>query len=312
MVEIPSDVDKWSLGTITDLLNEGYDESLTLEYKSEFNDKTEKIPKTACAFANTEGGFLIFVVDNNSEKNSLIVERIVGIEDADDIHKKIVDRIKQIESQIPMGNIIFRKSNIKLDNKKVIVVLKIEKSKLSPHQYDYVFYKRLPGNNERMNAEEVKAQILYSQKRLHHVVLLLMELGLIKSTILEAKKNIDKNDLQRAMGNLNYFALTSSIYFLHEQSYLYSIEVPNALAIIIHNVRRLGDLPIMFKIIADEQITESIKDTVKKEGYSDPKEYVKTALATRINEVLKQMENLEEKFQRKIKDTHTMILEPEK
>ena len=84
MVNIPPSVDDWTLGTITDLLNEGYDEDVQLEFKSEVNDTTEKIPKTACAFANTIGGFIVLGVDNDRTKDLNIMQRICGIDDSDE------------------------------------------------------------------------------------------------------------------------------------------------------------------------------------------------------------------------------------
>ena len=53
MVKIPDDLDDWTLGTITDILHEGYEESEILEFKRDLNSESERIGKVACAFANS-------------------------------------------------------------------------------------------------------------------------------------------------------------------------------------------------------------------------------------------------------------------
>ncbi|MGI0045901.1 MAG: AlbA family DNA-binding domain-containing protein [Nitrosotalea sp.] len=148
MVHIPEDVEQWDFGLLANLVHEGYDENETLEFKSVLNESTHRIPKTACAFANTKGGFLVFGINNDRTKELTFEQRLMGLDDSDQLKRNIIDQIQNIKPSIPIDNLIFKKSNIKLPNNKVSVILKILKTTVGPHQYDHIFYKRISNGNE--------------------------------------------------------------------------------------------------------------------------------------------------------------------
>lgn len=296
MTELPPDVEDWKLGTIVNLLHEGYDEDVHLEFKSELNDSSERIPKTACAFSNTEGGFLVIGVDNDKTNDLKIMERITGIDNTDDLHKKIIDKIKNIQPQIPIENIIFKKSNIKLDDNKVIVVLKIVKSPIRPHQYDFLFYKRMPGSNERMNVEEIKNIILESEKSFHHTALMFSEFSQIKDGLVDAKEALEKDSISAALGSLSYLDHVSTVYFLHERSFLYPEDISNSLVDLIFNVERLSEPPEVYARVARGEKLDFAEEKAKKLGFKDGKDYVKNGLLIRVNKALSILEKLEKKF----------------
>jgi len=312
MTKLPPNVEDWDFGTIANLLHEGYDEDVNLEFKSELNDKTEKIPKTACAFVNTDGGFLVIGVDNDKTKNLKIVERIIGVDHTDDLHKRIIDKIKNIQPQIPIENLIFRKSNIKLENSKVIVILKIIRSPKRPHQYDFIFYKRMPGSNERMSVEEIKSMFLDSEKSVHHISLMFFEFSTIKNSLVEAKKSLKKNQIPFAIGSLSYLDHTSSVYFLHERSFLYSNRITELISTLIHQLRLLSDLPESFDDVTSKEGSPAADELAKERGLKDGKEFVKKVLTIRVESALSALEQLEKEFGLKIADSVSILPEKKK
>ena len=84
----------WSRGKIIDLVDEGYDENDNLEFKKEINLEGERLPKSVCASANTYGGTIIFGIDNDREKALHVDQRVIGLEDSDQLKRTIVDKIK--------------------------------------------------------------------------------------------------------------------------------------------------------------------------------------------------------------------------
>ena len=138
MIEIPENVEDWTYGKIVDLVNEGYDENNILEIKKDVNSDSNRFAETVCAFANTNGGTILFGIDNNRIKPLHLTDRIHGLDDSDQLKRNIVDKIKHIQPSIPIKDLIFRKTNIKIPNKKVIVILKVQSSSSKPHQYHHI------------------------------------------------------------------------------------------------------------------------------------------------------------------------------
>ena len=94
MVKIPENLEEWSLGTITDILHEGYEESESLELKKDPFSENERIGKVACAFANTKGGIIIIGIDPERKKD--LHERIIGLDESDQLKRTIVDQLKNV------------------------------------------------------------------------------------------------------------------------------------------------------------------------------------------------------------------------
>lgn len=292
MIEIPDDVEQWTYGKIVDLVHEGYDENDVLEIKKEINTDSERFTQSVCAFANTDGGTIIFGIDNNRQKSLHLNDRICGLDDTDQLKRNIIDKIKNIEPSIPIKNLIFRKSNIKLPNGKVIVILKVQSSNNKPHQYNHLFYKRLSDGNDPMNVSEVKQLILKSQQHSHNVSLLRLEFELLKDALERFKKGLTSNNVS-SFEFMKYFDLTSTIHFQHNLAYLYPIDVPTSLSRFIHDVKRLASIPNSYQdAITGKKILEDVMGDAKKEGFDDPKEFVKKLILTRINRALDDMNTL--------------------
>jgi len=242
MIEILEDVEQWTYGKIVDLVTEGYDENDILEFKREINLDGDRLIKTACAFANTNGGTIIFGIDNNRKKSLHLNDRILGVSDSDQLKRNIIDKIKNIQPNIPIKNIIFRKTNLKIPHKKeIIVILKITSSKDKPHQYKNIFYKRLSDGNEPMNVTEVKQIILESQKNKKLLALLLQECGLFQERLKEAKKKLGENEISAALISSRNQHFDSINYFMYNQSYLYSTDITQTLMRIVEVIHKISD-----------------------------------------------------------------------
>jgi predicted HTH transcriptional regulator len=76
---IPANLAQWNFDTIKDLVDRGYLESDEFDFKLAMKNLNpvidNKIIETSCAFANTDGGFIIFGV-KDMDKNT--DDRIVG------------------------------------------------------------------------------------------------------------------------------------------------------------------------------------------------------------------------------------------
>ena len=97
--------------------------------------------KTVCAFANTEGGFLIFGIKDNRELS--LAERIIGIDPKRDFPREFGDKIR--DKIDPPVYFEFKNPPIKIPNStNVIHVIKIPQSSERPHMvvHDRRFYYR--------------------------------------------------------------------------------------------------------------------------------------------------------------------------
>jgi len=256
MIEIPDDVEQWTYGKIVDLVDEGYDENDILEFKREVNLDSKRLCQSACAFSNTIGGTILFGIDNDREKSLHLHDRIKGLNDTDQLKRQIIDKINNIHPNIPIRNLKFKKSNIQLPNKKVIVILKIEKSKSDLHQYEKLFYKRVSDGNDPMDVEEVKQHILESHKNQTAITLLSKFGGFLLDDLESAKISAENNGLDSAYFWLNHLVFDEFEYFMFNQAYLYEKNMLISFSDIIFRLRRLSkQLPhssVDAKWIADE------------------------------------------------------------
>ncbi len=95
-------------------------ENLNVEFKQRFSDY-EKISKEIIAFANTNGGYIIFGIDDNG--------KTYGVES----EKETVELVKETINNYCEPKLDFGIYYIELDHKE-IVVLEIPESKNKPHR----------------------------------------------------------------------------------------------------------------------------------------------------------------------------------
>ena len=294
MVNIPKHVDEWTIGVITDLLHQGYDESQTLEFKKSVNQESDRIAKTVCAFANTNGGFLIFGIDADRQKN--YHERIVGVQNTDQLKRQIIDKINNLQPHIPSGFLQFKKNNIHLPNDNVIVILQVLRSIMGPHQYEYKFYKRLPDGNESMNADEIKDLVINLQKNSSLFNLMVNELGAVKANYERAKNLLSKNRLQPAITQCELTSTDSIQHFLYHQSYLYPVKLQNLIQDVIAIAQKLSyDVGRVYEDgegVVDENNSE-FKEFLRKNNAKSLEELIKNIVQDMVEILLNDLDQFE-------------------
>jgi len=203
-------LDNWKINDIEKITKEGlfetnrFDFKIDLPIKNDISGK-ERLEKTICAFANTEGGFLIFGIKDNKKLASK--ERIVGINPKRDFPREVGDKTINIEPQIHYN---FRNPPIEItDSKNVIHIIEIPKSSFRPHMTSKrEFYYRTNRGNQLMSYQQIKFIFLDEEKRMEKLRILYNELLKNKAyareiivPIYEIKKSvpigfIDSNILQ--------------------------------------------------------------------------------------------------------------------
>lgn len=175
---IPNDLNDWSLDLIIKLVEEGYFETERFDFKVDIPHKDdasgkERLEKSFCAFANTEGGFLIFGI-RDSKKLSL-EDRIIGIDPGADLPRLIGDKINNVEPSIYFD---FKNPPIRIPNSKNIIhIIKIPLSPNRPHRTSKgEFFYRTNKGNELMSYQQIKDAFLGVEVRRQKLRLLYIEL----------------------------------------------------------------------------------------------------------------------------------------
>ena len=175
----PKTLDEWNLEIVKNLLEKGYYETESFDFKEKLPDtrdssKKDDLRKDCCAFANSQGGFIIFGISDN--RNLSVNDRLIGLE-------KDIDFTAQFGAfpQTCKPSVLwdFKNPPIELENNKVIHVIQISRSWEMPHCLDsdnkFIFPKRTNKGNEFMNYEEIRMNFLqFYEKRLKLGLLLLL------------------------------------------------------------------------------------------------------------------------------------------
>ena len=174
---VPRSLDGWTLPVIKDLVDTRTGEDDTFDFKevlkpskpdtAEFN---VRLVATACSFANTAGGFLLFGVKANVTDG----ERVVGIPKSEENAKVFSEKVHRAEPSLN-----FDTKSIEVDDDRVVFVVEIRPAARGPHwDTSCLFWKRSQGRKAEMTHQEVQqAFINYSERvaRLHLVFISLVE-----------------------------------------------------------------------------------------------------------------------------------------
>lgn len=132
-MELPPAIGDWASETIEQLVKEKVEESIYLDYKQNFDLEKERekeykreLQRDFCAFANLEGGFIIFGIEEIRERGELKDLKIKGITVEKEPGIKISEILQNVDPPIKTENKI-----IELEGKKILVV-KIHKAKDQP------------------------------------------------------------------------------------------------------------------------------------------------------------------------------------
>ena len=186
---IPESVDDWTLGFVESLVDADYYETDSFDFKEFLVNKrepkhSERIRKSACAFANSNGGFLVFgVADRESGKVGR--DRLLGV-DKGDLGRLFGDQVNVVE---PTIYYIPQNPPITIPKKqgKIISVVHIPRSLRAPHTFKekgrFAFYKRTNKGNEPMTFLEVDMAFATKSGVVSKLTLLHSELGRFTSLL---------------------------------------------------------------------------------------------------------------------------------
>lgn len=148
---IPDRLEDQSYDRIKDLVDKNINESKTHDFKSDIPDSIG-LTKDCCAFANTDGGFIVFGVKGEGHHF-----RIVGI----DNDKEFANRFGQKINALPTNPVFELGNFIPIpESEKVLVVVHIPRGYYRPHipsQKELrIFWRRTNTGNEQMTYEEIR------------------------------------------------------------------------------------------------------------------------------------------------------------
>jgi hypothetical protein len=175
---IPNNLNDWNYQLVEKLVKDGsfetdkFDLKKDIPHKRDKNDR-ERLEKSACAFANTEGGFLVFGIKD--ERSLSYEDRIVGIDANRDFPREFGDKLSNIEPHLYYD---FRNPPIFIpDTNNVIHIVKIDQSPERPHRTsNREFYFRTNKGNEIMSYQQVKESFLGEEQRRQKLRLLFIEI----------------------------------------------------------------------------------------------------------------------------------------
>ncbi|OXG05107.1 putative DNA-binding protein [Flavobacterium araucananum] len=147
----------YNLEYLNNLIESKLEESLYLEYKSaasldKQNNKTTEISKDVSAFANSDGGVLIYGI-HEDDKNELLPKSLDPI-CKKDFSKEWLEQIIQDKIQPRLEKIKIHP--IEIDSNQIIYVVEIEKSNTAHQAFDKKYYKRFNFNSTAMNDYEIR------------------------------------------------------------------------------------------------------------------------------------------------------------
>lgn len=297
MKKIPENIEDWSLGVITDLIHEGYEENEQLEFKGEINSESDRIGKTCCAFANTGDGVIVFGVDDDRSKS--LQTRLHGLEESNQLKRKIVDQIKNIKPPIPLKYLIFKSNNVKASIEgRVFIILKILRSNEGPHQYQNIFYKRISDGNEPMTFEEISNQIIESRRTGRILSMIMSEAGLIDAYLKMMEENIKNNSLEIALDTGLDISVDAFSYFFYNQAYLYSFETYVNTSRLIESVKKIKHVKSLMDS-ANKLDEKDRKAELKESGFKTFNEYGSKLLKEHIDDIYKNIEFIEKELNTK-------------
>ncbi len=169
-MNVPVALEDWSYNAVVELARVGRCEGERHDFKFNLPD-ANSLTKVACAFANSQGGFVVVGVKDRS--GHFLVE---GIGPDGEIAKKFSDKIHAAPSVSFSSP---RDINVP-QTSKVLYVFHIPPSPERPHmpreRDKGIFWKRTPGGCEAMSYDEIREQFLRYEERREKVKLLLIEL----------------------------------------------------------------------------------------------------------------------------------------
>jgi predicted HTH transcriptional regulator len=169
---IPQQLSDWSIESISEILITGRFETETFDFKEKLPDSKdekakERLRKTCCAFANSDGAFIVFgILDDKSKPPE---KRLVGLSPNNDFPEHFGNYPRSCAPSIYWT---FLNPPLPLPDGNILHIVHIPKSWKAPHatgdsDNGWNFTKRTNKGNEGMGIEEIRSGFLgYYEKRL--------------------------------------------------------------------------------------------------------------------------------------------------
>lgn len=138
---------KWDLGTVENLIKNQIEENLHLEYKSaqsigRQNNQTDEISKDISAFANSDGGIIIYGISEFNEKSKRhFPEKIVPINSID-YPKEWLEQIILSKIKPTIRNFEIKPIWINKHKNELIYIVIVQQSDTAHQAADKKYYKR--------------------------------------------------------------------------------------------------------------------------------------------------------------------------
>lgn len=182
---IPRNLEDWTEELIIEMLQTGIFESEHFDYKETLphtNDQAAKdrLKKTCCAFANTDGGYLVFGVSDDRKLPPK--DRLIGLPKELDFPERFGNYPKNCFPSIYWH---FKNPPITLASGGLIQVVYIPASPESPHATGHIengwqFMKRTNKGNEPMAPDEIRLRFLSFYEKRIKLELLKAELEMLR------------------------------------------------------------------------------------------------------------------------------------
>jgi hypothetical protein len=186
-VQFPRSLDEWNYSTVERLVQLHEFEPGQFDYKEVLNrtrgpgsdELLNSIRKTACSMANTDGGFILFGIQDRRVSAADPRDRIIGIPLGGDLRSQFGHKIADIQPDV-----FFEASPSPIplpgQTDRGVFVVWIPPSPKRPHMVTSsgIFFRRGAGGSaEIMTAGEVRDQVVYSEERQRKLVLLRIHLA---------------------------------------------------------------------------------------------------------------------------------------
>ena len=139
-------------------LFEGY----RLDFKRDIGKKAKEVAKDVSSFANTNGGFLIYGIDDDENQTIVGIESIVN-------NRNVVEWFNQAVSGNVMPDIFYKEPHcIKIPGgDRVLMIVEIPESSRKPHMLsdDHRYYIRVNDSSRAAKHHEVRDMFSYSRER---------------------------------------------------------------------------------------------------------------------------------------------------
>jgi hypothetical protein len=198
VIERPSRLQDWTLELVREIAASGMTENDWFDLKRDLQAKVDHQRKVVAAFANTQGGFLVFGVTNG---------RIVqGVENSE-LPRDFGNKLKQDLSP----SVAFRFANpLRVSETAFVWICEVPRSQRGPHAVNvndhWVFPRRTEsGSNVSMNVEEIRLAFQDTEMRRSKLALVASELELIEAI---AKRLLD-NTPKRPLPGVNYWTFVT-------------------------------------------------------------------------------------------------------